>query len=162
MRALLRILIVAVLCLAVTTDAVSGFANGGDLVESARAAKLASGASANEYAAIRAIASASTEMGRRKDEFDGRRAERQRLTDDLRTERKNVEMALAFISKRDRALQSRLIPRAARGERAPQEETARPIPVVTDFICPLRGPMTFTDSWGAPRPGGRGHEARTS
>ena len=33
-----------------------------------------------------------------------------------------------------------------------------PIPVVTDFICPVRGPLTFTDSWGAPRSGGRRHE----
>ncbi|HYH49464.1 MAG TPA: hypothetical protein VEG38_07935, partial [Acidimicrobiia bacterium] len=139
-------------------DAVSGFANGDDLVESARAAKLASGASAGEYAAIRAIAAASIDMARRRDELDGRLADQQRVTDELRTERKNVEMALAVISKRDRALQSRLITRASRGERAPHEAPPGPIPVAPGFVCPIRGPMTFTDSWGAPRAGGRGHE----
>jgi len=138
--------------------AVSSFANGDDLVESARAAKLASGASAAEYAAIRAIATASTQMARRRDELDGRLADQQRAADELRTERKNVETALSFISERDRGLQSRLIPRASRGERAPHDARSGPIPVLTDFICPLRGPLTFTDSWGAPRPGGRGHE----
>lgn len=135
-------------------DAVSGFANGEDLVESARAAKLASGASAGEYAAIRAIAAVSVEMARRRDELNGRLVAQQRLTDELRTERKNVEMALGVMSQRDRALQSRLIPRSSRAERAPHG----PVPAVTNFVCPLRGPMTFTDSWGAPRPGGRGHE----
>lgn len=139
-------------------QAVSGFANGGDLVESARAVKLASGASAGDYAAIEAIADASTEMVRRRDELAGRLAEQQRVTDDLRAERRNVEMALSSISKRDRALQSRLIPRAGRSDRAPSGAPPGPIPVVTAFTCPLRGPMTFTDSWGAPRPGGRRHE----
>jgi murein DD-endopeptidase MepM/ murein hydrolase activator NlpD len=139
-------------------DAFSGFADGDDLVESARAAKLASGASVRDYIAIRTIADASIEMGKRRDELHARRAEQQQAIDDLRVERRNVEMALAFMAKRDRALQSRLIVRASRDERAPVEAPAGPIPVVTDFICPIQGPMTFSDTWGAPRSGGRRHE----
>jgi peptidoglycan LD-endopeptidase LytH len=139
-------------------DAFSGFANGHDMVESARAAKLASGASAREYAAIKAIAGASVEMARRRDELDTRRVEQQRAIEDLRTERKTIEMALALMVKRDRALQSRVIVRASRDQRAPYDVPSSPIPVVTDFTCPIRGPLTFSDSWGAPRPGGRRHE----
>ena len=47
-----------------------------------------------------------------------------------------------------------------RGERAPLDHAlpTGPIPVVTDFVCPIRGPLTFTDTWAAPRPGGRRHE----
>lgn len=141
-------------------DAFAGFANGMNLVESARGAKLASGASARDYAAIRAIADATHELDRRREELAARRAEQQRVTDDLKGEKQSVESALAHMAKRERALQSRLIPRASRGERVPLPpgaEVSGPIPVVTDFVCPVRGPMTFTDSWGAPRSGGRSH-----
>jgi murein DD-endopeptidase MepM/ murein hydrolase activator NlpD len=31
-------------------------------------------------------------------------------------------------------------------------------PPTAGIICPIRGPVSFVDSWGAPRPGGRHHE----
>jgi murein DD-endopeptidase MepM/ murein hydrolase activator NlpD len=140
-------------------DAFSGISTGDDLVESARGAKLASGASARDYAAIRKIEAASRELAHRRDELAARRADQQRAASELAGEKKTIGLALADMAKRERALQSRLIARASRSERTPLPAgaPAGPIPVVTDFICPIRGPLTFTDSWGAPRSGGRRH-----
>src|SRR5205085_1692936 len=86
-------------------------------------------------------------------------------TDDLQAERRNVELTLAFMARREQreqALQSHLIVPTSRGERTPLDHAlpTRPIPVVTDFVCPIRGPLPFTDTCAAPRaarrrPGGQ-------
>src|SRR5688572_8890134 len=92
-------------------DAFSGISTGDDLVESARGAKLASGASAREYTTIRTIAAATRDLARRRDELAARRADQQRATDELAAEKKTMELALTDMVKRERALQSRLVAR---------------------------------------------------
>src|SRR5438309_858904 len=90
-------------------DAVAGFADGANLVESARGAKLASGASARDYAVLEAMGAATTGLARRRDELAARRAEQQRVTDDLQAEKRSVELALGFMARREQGLQSHLI-----------------------------------------------------
>ena len=58
--------------------------------------------------------------------------------------------------------------RAARGAAAAsQNQSRRTVPVANvqpgvvkggDWVCPIAGPVSFTDTWGAPRSGGRTHK----
>jgi murein DD-endopeptidase MepM/ murein hydrolase activator NlpD len=49
---------------------------------------------------------------------------------------------------------------AASSRRQVAAPTAAPrTPIVTgDFVCPVQGPVAFTDTWGDPRSGGRAHK----
>jgi len=44
-------------------------------------------------------------------------------------------------------------PSALRAARSKRVEV-----VPAGYVCPVSGPRSFTDSWGAPRPGGRSHQ----
>ena len=70
----------------------------------------------------------------------GRAAAGDRRTQGREAER--ADGAVAHMAAQEQALQSRLVARASRGERAPvpQAQPSGPIPVVTDFTCPIRGP----------------------
>lgn len=49
--------------------------------------------------------------------------------------------------------------KAASGRSVARERSAPTGPIVQgDFVCPVQGPVAFTDTWGAPRSGGRAHK----
>jgi murein DD-endopeptidase MepM/ murein hydrolase activator NlpD len=52
--------------------------------------------------------------------------------------------------------------RAAAAQASTRRSTTRSAPTAPiahgDFVCPVQGPVAFTDTWGAPRSGGRAHK----
>ena len=46
----------------------------------------------------------------------------------------------------------------ARAPSAPSVPTAPLVPATNGMVCPVAGPNSFVDSWGAPRSGGRSHQ----
>lgn len=51
-----------------------------------------------------------------------------------------------------------LAPAPAGGGGPPSIPAAAPLPASGGMFCPVAGPVSFVDSWGAPRSGGRTHE----
>lgn len=145
-------------------EALAGISGEGNLVASARKARLVSQASSGDIAGLEQLEAASAELRARRETLASTRSEREAAMVELDNERRVVELELAAMARARRDLQSRLLSSrvsrsGARGQDPAQAlAEAAAIPVVTDFICPIRGPVAFTDSWGDPRSGGRRHK----
>lgn len=158
-------------------DALSELGSQPDPVESARGARLIIEASAHDFEAIESLVASAAELRDRQRALDLRKKDQEAALDRLEGERRDVELRLAIMARAGQELQSRLLrapprqgpDRASRSSRAadpPSSPAPAPealldpasIPVATNFICPIRGPMAFTDSWGDPRSGGRRHK----
>ncbi len=154
-------------------DAIASLSTQPDLLQSGRGARLVSHASAADLDAIEGLAAASARIRDRQAAITAKRQDQEAAMTELDSERKIVELELAVMARARQDLQSRLVaaPRAARVSRGesgrrgvpPQPalqspEAAAAIPVATNLICPIAGPLAFSDSWGDPRGGGRRHK----
>jgi murein DD-endopeptidase MepM/ murein hydrolase activator NlpD len=152
--------------------AVAALGVGGDPLRSARGARMVANASVRDMAAIEAVRRPARQLRERRAAREERRPQQQEALRKLEEERRDVEMQLAIQLRAQAALQSRLVaaarpPRASRAPRPPRPprpaRPERPAPAaasvqVGSFVCPIRGPLAFTNDWGSPRPGGRRHK----
>jgi murein DD-endopeptidase MepM/ murein hydrolase activator NlpD len=159
--------------------AAAGWMEEGDgLLQPAREAKLLSGINGVTTAAIRSLEASAREVAARKRTLDDRRGDQEQVLAQLAGERREVERRLNAMVKAEREKQARLVAAqraAARADRAARARAARaaratravvvappppprPVPAVpSSFICPIRGPVAYSDDFGAPR-GGRRHQ----
>lgn len=134
---------------------------------------MVSQASAADLDVIEGLNAASAKIRDRQEAIAAKRQDQEAAMTELDSERKVVELELAVMARARQDLQSRLVaaPRSARVSRGearrrevpPQPtlqspEAAAAIPVATKLICPITGPLAFTDTWGDPRGGGRRHQ----
>jgi murein DD-endopeptidase MepM/ murein hydrolase activator NlpD len=101
-------------------------------IDAARREKLLDEANASDNDAV-------TRLGRLQEALDARRAGEQAALDRFREQA--ARLAAAQKAQAGYARDSAPSPASAGG-----------------LICPVRGPVSFVDSWHAPRPGGRPHE----
>ena len=151
-------------------DTIAGLSVQPDLVESARGVRLVSQTSVAELDVIERLNTASARIRERQKAIAEKRQAQEAAMTELDGERKVVELQLAVMARARQDLQSRVVaaPRASRSRSGPREvppqpvlqtaEAAAAIPVATNLVCPIAGPVAFTDSWGDPRGGGRRHK----
>jgi murein DD-endopeptidase MepM/ murein hydrolase activator NlpD len=134
-------------------------------MESARGARLAAVASADDLGAIHVLSTSSAVLRQRQDALAARKQQQHAALAQLDGERREVETkltALVEVGQLRHRLMTAAPPRASRSAR-PEPTPAPPVDpgtirVATDFICPIVGPLAFADTWGALRSGGRRHQ----
>jgi murein DD-endopeptidase MepM/ murein hydrolase activator NlpD len=141
-------------------------------LDAARRQKLLDEANARANAAVSQLAKVQNDFARRRTDLQARRAEQQAMLDQFRNEARRLEAdvvaaqraqaAAEAAARRAEASASALpgSPRPSGGGTASATAPSGPAPVrsADGLICPVRGAVSFVDSWHAPRPGGRVHE----
>ncbi|MGH7752331.1 MAG: hypothetical protein ACREN5_05915, partial [Gemmatimonadales bacterium] len=149
-------------------DTVAGSSTPNDPIRSARATRFVALANRADHQVIQSLNESVDELRRQQGELETQKILQQQTLNKLQIKQREVEeklsaMAEAEKQQRARLAQVRQIADRSTATRVNRQVNAAaidpgPIPVITEFICPIRGPMAFSDSWGDPRSGGRRHK----
>ena len=144
----------------VAAAAVSEFEAVAAMMRSDRAARLVSDLTARHMPALDTLLQARQHLHDRQAELAARRHDQEKTMADVSAQREQISAEL-------QALAATTPPRVARRPSARASRSAprlgqrfsRPAPAAAaaGFVCPIDGPLTFSDDFGAPRGGGRRH-----
>jgi peptidoglycan LD-endopeptidase LytH len=136
-----------------TGSGVEFFTTADDPLDAARREKLLDDAAARDNAAVSRLARVQDDLAERRSDLEARRSDEQSSLDRFRAETGRLEADLVAAQKAQAAAEETA--RRAEGDNAPSPP---PAASAGGLICPVRGLITFVDSWHAPRPGGRLHQ----
>jgi peptidoglycan LD-endopeptidase LytH len=127
------------------------------MLRSDRAAHLVADLSARDLPAIHTLLAAKQRLRDRQSDLEARRREQDATMAGLTAQREQIsaqldELAAELPQKSAR----RPLPRASRSAPALGQRLRGAAPP-TSFVCPIDGPLAFSDDFGAPRGGGRRH-----
>lgn len=149
------------------TLAGGGFLSDDDPLDDIRREKLLATTKERDDAAVRRLAAITEDLSRQRADLEVRRTEQAALVEGLETEQAAVQAQLGQAQQALDALEEYLrqveeaakarelaaaIARAASNRVNGRDYTG--VPVTTGIVCPIRGALSFVDSWGAARPQG--------
>jgi peptidoglycan LD-endopeptidase LytH len=127
------------------------------MLQSDRAAHLVADLSARKLPAIETLLAAKQRLRDRQADLETRRREQDATMAGLTAQREQISAQLDALAAALPAKDARRsLPRAARSAPA-LGQRIRGAGLPTSFVCPIDGPVAFTDDFGAPRGGGRRH-----
>ena len=141
-----------------TVDAVEGLGHTRRVLGAARRAKLIAGVNDLAGVAVETLGETARELDAQRDALEARRRQQDAVVAQMSRERRAVEGKLAAMVKVEKELRARQVALAKAEARAARSKPAvlvRPRPGLgSTFICPINGPVAFSDDWGD----GRGHK----
>jgi peptidoglycan LD-endopeptidase LytH len=153
----------------VTIDDVVGTS---DVLASQRRAELLDGANSQSNAAIDKLTAVTEDLHVRETSLRQKLDAQRKTLATLKAQEAAVNRALQEATKAERELRTRLeqerklreyaarLARARAAARSSAPTVGQPGVVIKtgDWVCPVQGGVSFTDTWGAPRSGGRRHK----
>jgi murein DD-endopeptidase MepM/ murein hydrolase activator NlpD len=136
-----------------------------DINKGARAAALSRYVTLGNQDSIDQFTAATQDLAAAKSALDARKSAQADAVTSLRAKRQALAAELARLQELDRKRQEEAARKAAAARASSGRSTGGAVrsapsgPIATgEWICPVQGPVSFVDSWGAARSGGRRHQ----